>query len=1095
MAYIPKEKVDIVPRVVALNNRVVESNLDDVYLFRDGDTTSGYYYFNGQMYVFSLSANTFSAYTATTQVLSSTTISATTYYSGATPLSQIFVTTGQTLFNGTGSTVPLFINRSGTTLYFNTLSGNNITITQANGVITLSANTQAGQSYSGTNKGDGVNIYTGNTGSTFFFRTLSGSSAITITQVGDLIHVQDNMNGSNIGSGSQVFSSRSNNLLQFRSIYGAGGTSVSTVGNSIKIQTGTIPTIPPGAYLWTTGYGTNSLRTNNGYTQILTPYSQYSIVAGKLNIAHSKYTAILNGDKNYINEFGANEHRGEFNAIANGYKNYIYSSKKSIIGNGYYNKIILSYFSSILNGYLNSINTDYNITYNAYNRSRHNTILNGIQNQITSSKAPYSRYNTIANGDENRIESSKASSILAGRAHYIDVANYSAIIGGTSLSLNDSNTVLVPYLQIANVSSGGNYMLTWNNSNRKVYRTTLPGAPGEANTASNLGGVGLYFNKVGVDLRFRGLSAGTGIGITQQTNTVTITYTGSTSSATPGGSNIPGLNTYTGGTLTAQTINISALTSINSLTVSGSTGLNTLSAVTLSANTIVSGSTNLYNVFTPIGSISGINASTQGYKIYTGNTINNNLAFRTLVASGGTTMAQTSANTIVIYSPPVPLGASRWTIGDYGVNPYSSIKSLQSGLNYIDGRYSLVAGHGAYVIKANYSFVHGYMSRVGTGNSMSIITGHYNYISGSNYASIINGNTNQIYSHSYGLIANGIANKIYSTAGIGQNSTILNGSSNRILKNANGGNFSTVLNGFNHFISGASYSSIVGGVSNIVSGNHSAIIGGTGATLSFSKSVLLPYAHINHVPNASGTSYALLWNSATKRVHKSNASVHTNVSANISANAISATTVSASTLYSGTTELSKLFPYDFNFYRKVGTGSTIGERWYHTTGIGGTPTSISTTVNTMYLVPYIVPHTIKLDRLAINCTTTGTSANAQIGIYNADSLQLNPTTLVLDAGSVSLQTTGIKSITINQTLSGGLYYMAFICTGGTPQVTGLSTVNMLPIFGYSSALTGSVAGTNLNITGANYGPLPTDLTTSAVTVSTNTAPMVFSRLT
>lgn len=62
-----------------------------------------------------------------------------------------------------------------------------------------------------------------------------------------------------------------------------------------------------------------------------------------------------------------------------------------------------------------------------------------------------------------------------------------------------------------------------------VWRTFLMddyggGGGGEANTASNLGsGTGLFAAKVGVDLRFKSLIAGTGISLSNDANTVTIT--------------------------------------------------------------------------------------------------------------------------------------------------------------------------------------------------------------------------------------------------------------------------------------------------------------------------------------------------------------------------------------------------------------------------------------------------------------------------------------------------------------------------------------------------------------------------------------------
>lgn len=61
-----------------------------------------------------------------------------------------------------------------------------------------------------------------------------------------------------------------------------------------------------------------------------------------------------------------------------------------------------------------------------------------------------------------------------------------------------------------------------------------------------------------------------------------------------------GLNTYTGGTVSTPTVNVSALT-IASLTVSGNSTLNTLSATTISGQTIYLSGSNIYDMFAKTG--------------------------------------------------------------------------------------------------------------------------------------------------------------------------------------------------------------------------------------------------------------------------------------------------------------------------------------------------------------------------------------------------------------------------------------------------------------------------------------------------------------
>ena len=72
----------------------------------------------------------------------------------------------------------------------------------------------------------------------------------------------------------------------------------------------------------------------------------------------------------------------------------------------------------------------------------------------------------------------------------------------------------------------------------------------------------------------------------------------------------PGLNTFTGGTITRPTINISDL-NINTLRTTGETNILTLSGIAISANTYYSGSTPLVNIFS--GSNIGSNSSTGIY--------------------------------------------------------------------------------------------------------------------------------------------------------------------------------------------------------------------------------------------------------------------------------------------------------------------------------------------------------------------------------------------------------------------------------------------------------------------------------------------------
>jgi hypothetical protein len=90
----------------------------------------------------------------------------------------------------------------------------------------------------------------------------------------------------------------------------------------------------------------------------------------------------------------------------------------------------------------------------------------------------------------------------------------------------------------------------------------------------------------------------------------------------------------------------------------------------------------------------------------------------------------------------------------------------------------------------------------------------------------------------------------------------------------------------------------------------------------------------------------------------------------------------------------------------------------------GTPT-----LNDLRLAPFLLGETTTFDRIAVDVNTGGSAgAVVRLGIY-ADSGDGYPGALILDAGTVDATATGLLTITINQQLTPGLYWI-----GGVPQV-------------------------------------------------------------
>jgi hypothetical protein len=78
----------------------------------------------------------------------------------------------------------------------------------------------------------------------------------------------------------------------------------------------------------------------------------------------------------------------------------------------------------------------------------------------------------------------------------------------------------------------------------------------------------------------------------------------------------------------------------------------------------------------------------------------------------------------------------------------------------------------------------------------------------------------------------------------------------------------------------------------------------------------------------------------------------------------------------------------------------------------------------IWLSPIHIPADFSADRAAFYVSSAAASKSARLGLYNIDATTGNPTTVAHDFGTVSVATTGVKEITISETISAGNYYMA-----------------------------------------------------------------------
>lgn len=180
-------------------------------------------------------------------------------------------------------------------------------------------------------------------------------------------------------------------------------------------------------------------------------------------------------------------------------------------------------------------------------------------------------------------------------------------------------------------------------------------------------------------------------------------------------------------------------------------------------------------------------------------------------------------------------------------------------------------------------------------------------------------------------------------------------------------------------------------------------------------------------------------------------------------------------------------PNSISYFRRTGT---TRERWY-TMPITGTALSTSgaLTAGRIYTHPFLVPKTITIDRLAVNVTTLVASGKCRLGIYNDSNGE--PGTLLLDAGEVDTSATGVKTLTVNQALTGGaLYWLAILSNSATHILRAAVVADVVNVLGLDNTL--GTAGINGFYAAQSYGALPGTFPT--VTNQTGAQPLVFVRL-
>ncbi len=164
---------------------------------------------------------------------------------------------------------------------------------------------------------------------------------------------------------------------------------------------------------------------------------------------------------------------------------------------------------------------------------------------------------------------------------------------------------------------------------------------------------------------------------------------------------------------------------------------------------------------------------------------------------------------------------------------------------------------------------------------------------------------------------------------------------------------------------------------------------------------------------------------------------------------------------------------NFIFKRKSG-------RYHGSSPMSGN-TQVAFTANTLYAVPFFIADVTTATSIGVHVTTAAAAKNIRLGIYK-DNDSIYPGTLLLDAGTVATDATGVQEIVINQALGENTLYWLAAISNGTPTISSQISQSFWDLIGLTNA------AFNVNIPGMYsyalaYGALPDPYAAGASTVT------------
>jgi hypothetical protein len=163
----------------------------------------------------------------------------------------------------------------------------------------------------------------------------------------------------------------------------------------------------------------------------------------------------------------------------------------------------------------------------------------------------------------------------------------------------------------------------------------------------------------------------------------------------------------------------------------------------------------------------------------------------------------------------------------------------------------------------------------------------------------------------------------------------------------------------------------------------------------------------------------------------------------------------------------------------------------------GSPSTSTPTLNLLMLFPFVAWESMNVDRIGFEVSTASAAGGvARAGIYARDSATGAAGALVVDGGSVAVDVTGVKNVTISSTpLAAGLYWVGLVAQTQQPVLrVHQAAIYAVPMpYGTSAPSSADLAGFRSGITYSGVtGALPATLVSTSWGL-TDRAPKMFLR--